>query len=259
MRNYAQSVADLTWLKKGLTPKNRDRLRQVNDLVNVAALVGLPQRVATAARAVEPILRVPMRSPCSERPRGRYIAPGAMRIGNLASLDSERNILRTRAKGRGVVHLAIPAEKVKNGIAIEAEFRPRPPRLLDLYLERFRPLLLAQPSSMAFPEWHRRAQKPGRAGIQISKFLGRECGLQVNPHLFRHSPPSSISRPIPAPMECSARLRPHLGRHHHAVPIAGLRPPRRCATSMTTCCGCAVRRLRRPYAAVAARLRMAPE
>ena len=170
--------------QKGLTPKNRDRLRQFDDPANVAALVGLPQRIAMQlsrrtnpsradalamqkALAVELLLMVPMR------------------IGNLASLDLERNILRTRGS-RGVVHLNIPAEEVKNGFAIEAELPPETVRLLDVYLERYRPLLLAHPSSWLFPGKSDRPKSRHGLGTQISAFLRRECGLQVNPHLFRH-------------------------------------------------------------------------
>lgn len=171
--------------QKGLTPKNRDRLRQFNDLANVAALVGLPQRVAMRlsrrtnpsradALAMQNALMVEL------------LLLVAMQIGNLASLDLERNILRTRPRGQGVVHLVISAEKVKNGVAIEAELPPETVRLLDVYLERYRPLLLAHPSSWLFPNGSGGPRSPIALGTQISKFLRRECGLQVNPHLFRH-------------------------------------------------------------------------
>jgi integrase len=58
--------------------------------------------------------------------------------------------------------------------------------LLDVYLERYRPLLLAHPSSWLFPNGSGGPKSPIALGTQISKFLRRECGLQVNPHLFRH-------------------------------------------------------------------------
>jgi integrase len=171
--------------KTGLTVKNRDRLRQFDNPAHVHALVSLPQKIwarhkgranptradalaVQNALAVEIFLMVPMR------------------IANLASLDSERNILRTRAKGATVTHLAIAAENVKNGMAIEAELPADTVKLLDLYLERFRPVLLSQPSSWLFPNGTGGPKKAAALGLQISKFLRRECGLQINPHLFRH-------------------------------------------------------------------------
>jgi integrase len=169
----------------GLTPKNRDRLRQFDNAANVYALITLPPRIGAryqkranptrtdalavqSAIAVDILLMVPMR------------------IGNLAGLDLDRNILRTRAKGRCVTHLTVAAAQVKNGIAIEAELPAETIKLLDLYLERFRPLLLSRPSSSLFPNGTGGAKKAQALGLQISKFLSRECGLKINPHLFRH-------------------------------------------------------------------------
>lgn len=140
----------LDFSKVGMTDKNRARLRQFDDRANVHALVTLPQKILArrighkdvslanardvqSALLVELLLMVPMR------------------IANLAGLDLERHILRTRSHGQGVVHLVIPAEEVKNGVAVEAELPPETVRLLDVYLERYRPLLLAAPSSWLFP------------------------------------------------------------------------------------------------------------
>jgi hypothetical protein len=120
--------------KIGLTQRNRDRLRQFDHPANVYALITLPEKIWTrkkgntnatradalevqSAVAVEILLMVPMR------------------IGNLARLDLDRNILRTRAKGSCITHIAVAADKVKNAIAIEAELPPETVKLLDLYLE----------------------------------------------------------------------------------------------------------------------------
>ena len=59
-------------------------------------------------------------------------------------------------------------------------------KLLDLYLERFRPLLLPHASSWLFPNSSGGPKSAQTLGLQISKFLRRECGLQINLHLFRH-------------------------------------------------------------------------
>jgi integrase len=109
-----------------------------------------------------------------------------MRIGNRVSLDLERNILRTRTRGKGVAHLVVPAAQVTNGIGIEAELPVETVKLLELYLERFRPLLLPHPSSWLFPNGSGGPKRVQTLGLQISKFLRRECGLHITPHLFRH-------------------------------------------------------------------------
>jgi integrase len=171
--------------KPGLTDKNRDRLRQFDDPANVRALVTLPQRVfdrhkAAAkpsradalaiqnALAVELLLMVPMR------------------IGNLSALNLDHNIVRTRTRGLGVTHLIVPGEDVKNGNAIEAILPPETVKLLDTYIETFRPALLAGPSPFIFPNGTGGPKNRHTLGLQIQKFLLRECGLRVNVHLFRH-------------------------------------------------------------------------
>jgi len=171
--------------KTGLTLKNRNRLRQFDDPVNIHDFVTLPQRVAARHKG----RTHPSRANAIELQSALAVdllqlIP--MRIGNLASLDLDRNILRTRANGSGVTHLVVPAEKVKNGIPIEAEFPPETVKLLELYLERFRPLLLPYPSPWLFPNSSGGPKSAQTLGLQISKFLPRECGLQINPHLFRH-------------------------------------------------------------------------
>jgi integrase len=75
---------------------------------------------------------------------------------------------------------------VKNDVAIEAELPSDTVKLLDFYLGRYRPLLLTCPSPWLFPSSRDGAKSRHALGIQISKFLLRECGLRINPHLFRH-------------------------------------------------------------------------
>jgi integrase len=109
-----------------------------------------------------------------------------MRIGNLAGLDLERNILRTRSRGRGLVHLVVSDKEVKNAVRIEAVLPSVTVKLLDLYIERYRPLLMRCPSSFLFPNTSGGPKSRNMLGLQITKFVRRECGLQVNAHLFRH-------------------------------------------------------------------------
>jgi len=168
--------------KTGLTQKNRDRLRQFDDRINVHAFVTLPQHIAARQKGRDH----PSRADAIEIQSALAVdilqlIP--MRIGNLAGLDLDRNILRTRANGSGVTHLIVPAEEVKNGIPIEAELPPETVKLLELYLERFRPLLLPHASSSLFPNSSGGPKRAQTLGLQISKFLRRECGLQINPHL----------------------------------------------------------------------------
>jgi integrase len=107
-----------------------------------------------------------------------------MRVGNLVALDIDRHIIRSVR--RGAVHLSIPGSQVKNGFDIDAVLPDETVKLLDLYIDRFRPVLLRHPTSALFPG--DRSGPKGKATLskQISRCIEAECGLKVNPHLFRH-------------------------------------------------------------------------
>jgi integrase len=108
-----------------------------------------------------------------------------MRIGNLAELDLERHILRSRAGG--AVFIAIAGEEVKNDVDIEAPLPADTVALLDLYLSRYRPVLLKEPSTALFSGKDCTKPKGTQAlGEQITDCVKRRCGLTVHPHLFRH-------------------------------------------------------------------------
>ncbi len=171
---------------KGLTEKNRDRLRQLDDPKNVRLLLDFPARQTVGtigndqgrrrdavavqiALAVEILLMAPMRA------------------SNLAGLHIERHIQRSRAGKDGVVHIVIPGHEVKNEQDLEYPLPPETVRLLDFYLRDFHPRLSDTPSPWLFPG--RKDGEPKAVmtlGEQIKAHVFKATGLRVNLHLFRH-------------------------------------------------------------------------
>jgi integrase len=175
-------VAKLKPKTQGLAPKNRTRLRQFDDPKNVDKILGLPQHLVTLANrikhptyaeallvqsalAIEILLMVPLRR------------------GNLARLKTDEHVIRS---GKGIVHLSIPEEEVKNGMPIDTVLPASLGLLLDLYLETYRPLLLTEPCPYLFPGRGNRAKDAAGFGLQISECIKAHTGLLMNPHLFRH-------------------------------------------------------------------------
>jgi integrase len=171
--------------KSGLTDKNRQRLRQFDDSHNVRALLTVPARIF-ARHSTRPVHSARDALEIQNALLVELLLMVPMRIGNLAGLDLDRNILRTRARGKGVVHLFVPGEDVKNGMTIEAELPLETVKLLDFYIEHSRPVLLTHPSSALFPSPSGGSKSRHTLALQIQKFLLRECGLRINVHLFRH-------------------------------------------------------------------------
>jgi len=109
-----------------------------------------------------------------------------MRVGNLAALHLDDHISRTRQGADGVVHIALPAEIVKNYNLLEWQLPAWVVRILDLYVERYRPILLDGPNRHLFPGKNGRAKGVGGLSKRVSEVVHQRTGLAVNPHLVRH-------------------------------------------------------------------------
>ena len=169
---------------EGLTPKNRDRLRQFDDSRNVALLLGYPKRIVKNVR---------------QRDRGRrqeaidvqialaveILLMAPIRAANLVAIEIDRHIVRSRGRA-GVVHLVIPGSEVKNGEPLEFELPRETVDLLDLYLEVYHPRLTQSGSVWLFPGAEDGPKGRELLGDQIARRVFKATGLRVNLHLFRH-------------------------------------------------------------------------
>ena len=171
---------------KGLTARNRARLRQFDDPRNVALLLHAPRRLLTQAK----------RRPLVDRAGALQVQMALaiefllfcpIRIRNLAGIHLDRHLAWTRSARAGVCHLVIGASETKNHQEIQFEL-PRPlVDLLQLYLKTYHPLLSDTPSRWLFPGLQPGvAKRPATLSKQISDQLFALTGLQVHAHLFRH-------------------------------------------------------------------------
>jgi len=169
--------------RRGMTERNRERLLPFEDPDNVRAVLRLPERILadiprdgrpTRAQALEVQTAVAI----------GILVMLPLRIGNLAGLDLDRHI--RRVVNSRVVHLTIPAAEVKNGVDIAAPLPEPTVRLIDLYIRRYRPLLVAEPSRALFPGQGGKPKGIQSLRLQVTKSIKRRCGLLVHPHLFRH-------------------------------------------------------------------------
>ena len=168
---------------RGLTEKNRRRLRQFDDPFNVSGLLLLPALLESLAK----------------RTRGRKAAVimqmavaielltmTPVRIGNLAGLELGVTLFWTRPGRRGQLLLSIPPEDVKNGEPIEFELPKESAVLIERYLDGYRPALFENPGEWFFPGKDGRAKRPGSLGPQVKRIIYKHTGLEVNAHLMRH-------------------------------------------------------------------------
>ena len=167
----------------GLRDKNRRRLRQFDDPVNISKLLLLPSHLAALAK----------------RTRGRKAAVlmqmavaieiltmCPLRIGNLANLKLGETLFWTRPGRKGRLLMSIPSDEVKNREPIEFELPKESAQLIERYIDSYRPLLFDDRSEWIFPGRNGEPKRSDSLGQQLKKIIYKHTGLEVNAHLMRH-------------------------------------------------------------------------
>jgi len=171
--------------KGEMTERNRTRLRVFDDPINVEQLINLPESMLrSVARLPDPGYNDAVRAQTALAIAIELVAP--LRAKNLAGLRLDRHLVRSRSGPGAVMHLVIPPGEVKNKNPLEFELPTDILRLLELYLEKFRPLLVTDGSSYLFPARQGGAKTPAQLADQIKRSIKKGTGLTVNAHLFRH-------------------------------------------------------------------------
>jgi integrase len=207
IRNFARLIVDIAkqWVKvpadqfealkalrrqvdpgRGeMTERNRTRLRVFDDPVNVERLINLPESmIRSLARLPQPGYNAAVRAQTAVAIAIELVAP--LRTKNLAGLRLDRHLVRSRPGAGAVMHLVVPAGEVKNKNHLEFELPSDVVRILELYLQKFRPLLVICGSSYLFPARQGGAKTPAHLADQIKREIRKGIGLTVNAHLFRH-------------------------------------------------------------------------
>jgi integrase len=164
--------------------KNKDRLAQFDDRRNLAMLLGLPARLARLSEKPGP------------KPRSSALLLQSaiaieifiqcpMRIGNLASLDTERHLRWINDKRSLRLIIEFPANEVKNDKPLRYELTDASAQMVKDYIDRAKPTLCSEPTTAMFPKMNGATRIPGDLSHQIKRHCFMETGLTMNAHLFR--------------------------------------------------------------------------
>ena len=169
--------------QRGLRDGNRLRLRQFDDPEAVGRFVQMPLRLLAAAQAIKrPTPKTATLVQLAVMVDLLQMAP--IRLKNLAGLEIDRTILRSRG---GVWRISFLGPETKNGEPIDITLPVESGRLIDIYVRSYRAILLHGNSQWLFPGREAgTAKSPDMLRTQIKNGMARHCGLEVNPHLFRH-------------------------------------------------------------------------
>jgi site-specific recombinase XerD len=200
-----RAAARLRPRKEGMTEGNRAKLRPFTDEANLKRLVNLPRAAVAALDRDRPTVTdaVVVQSALAVA----ILLTAPIREKNLVALDLVTHIDRVN-KDQGF--LVIPAHEVKNARGIELPLSASALKLLDLYVEVYRPLLLKGAlSSKLFVSWNGRQKTPDQLGAQLPRFIRDRTGLDMHLHLFRHLAGFVFLRDHPGEYETVRRLLGH--------------------------------------------------
>jgi integrase len=167
---------------RGLTAKNRERLRPFDDPQAVALFLGLPRRIR---REVEKDPRPPKRKAVAAQMAAAIaiLQTVPLRIGKLSKIDMRKNLI-ARAKR---VYLMVAEGETKNGEPVDFELPAATVEIVAWYIRDYRPHLLRAPTDALFPGEGSKPKSEQGLGAQIKAAVFRFTSLTINPHLFRHA------------------------------------------------------------------------
>jgi integrase len=169
--------------QRGMTQRNRARLRQFDDPENLRRLIDLPEVILrTSPRSTPPSYDQAIRVQSALAISILQVAP--MRMKNLASLRLGRHVIQTRPGG--IRHIVVPAEEVKNNAPLAFEISDALGEVMDSYLARCRPLLAGDADGFLFPARKGGAKSPAQLAAQIKRTIRQETAIDLNAHAFRH-------------------------------------------------------------------------
>jgi integrase len=185
LRILMANIAKRPGRVRGMTAKNRERLRQFDLPQNLEALVALPMRALRSVQKRPGVSHVHAVRVMHALQVGILLA-APIRSKNLFQLKIGENLIDLGRGARRSVRIHLPKETTKTYRDYEAPLPPRLLPLLDEWMSVYRPRICPSPSAYLFPNASGQPRSRGAAAIKLTRFIERETGLKVNPHLFRH-------------------------------------------------------------------------
>ena len=171
--------------ERGMTDKNRERLRPFLAPMNQVKFLCFSEK----------LIKTAIKNGLSHRSAlmiqkalvHEILIHAPMRLSNLVKLNLTRHIKRVKNGPAAKLFIVIPADEVKNQEILEYELPASTVRLFDLYLSKYRPLLLkGAEEGWLFPGEVHGHKHEVTLRDQLCRIVEKHTGLIVNPHLYRH-------------------------------------------------------------------------
>jgi len=198
----------LKYGKKGMADKNRVLLRQFDHPDNRAALLNLPSTVlGEADQTRERTEKVARRVMMALAVEILIMAP--MRVNNLTQIEIGRHLVEFRRGNQRQFHIILTPEETKTREPFEMALPDASVRILERYLDFYRPLLPGAEGGHLFPVEGGGRRSTIAFSTSISNFIKRETGLIVHAHLFRHLAGKLYLDAVPHDIETVRRVLGH--------------------------------------------------
>lgn len=190
--------------QRGMTRKNRDRLRVLRDDAILLRLLDLPARLLAPSRSLKPAAAALAREDALAI---ALLLVCPLRIKNIAEIRTDHHLQRP---GDGQAFLVFAEGEVKNDRPMEFELPTEVRRMLDRHLAGRSPLLCPAGTPWLFP------RRDGKGPVDTSTLSTRlkqrifkETGIVMNAHLFRHLAAMLYLDANPGAYEAVRRLLGH--------------------------------------------------
>jgi integrase len=207
----------------GLTRKNRELLKRLEDPATLAALINLPAQLVAEAE----------REPLSERSLAKAQAGIAICIGlfvglrpaNIASLAFDETLfLALRDDQESLIEL--PGDIVKNGDPFGTVLAPEGTALLRRYRDLILRPLLGRELTYLFDNGKGRPKRPVSLSWLVQRFTKRRLGFEISLHQFRHIDANILLDEHPGAYESASQFLGHKNRRITTDFYAGPNPAR---------------------------------
>jgi integrase len=173
--------------RSGLTERNLTRLRQLDDPAVRDRLLAFPTlRIREVLRHDRGGVAEALAVQAAVATELWLFVP--LRIANFAGLRLDQHLIRREdRRGERPWAIHVPAAVVKNRLDLDFELPDPIARHLELYLERFRPQLVAGTNPWLFPGKGGKAKHVATLRSQVTRAVRQATGIVLHPHLFRHA------------------------------------------------------------------------
>jgi integrase len=193
----------------GLTGKNLKLIRQVLTEGIWSEVVSLPNALMRQARADQAHAPVKAAVTAQLAVAIGILSFAPVRLSNLVSVDLDKNLVKP-AGPASPFWLVFPHYDVKNRVDLQFTFDEALTRLIDEYLNDFRPTLLRRSNATwLFPGVAGDPKTANMFSTQITERIQKAIGLRITTHQFRHACAAIYLKHRPGEYETVRRLLGH--------------------------------------------------